>query len=340
VKWLSQERKNLVTTLNDRSGLQRRDLLRSTSLSRRLIRLVAQSTDPALPAQSIVATWGTMNVPIRTLGQTLVGVPFAVSPVRSGRIGAAGGATMMDPAASWQPDQWITSPHAVRLLTGSGQGRILPILGNDAQSLTVDATVAEQAHLLADVSYEILPLRTLNTIFRGPRKVLVRHVDADRADLIGLWNGVGFDGYYDNGEEIVAVGNGSSSGAAYVLPEEGISIQRQRMKRTPTMQFFGVVPPTPQIALLGEGTSLVANQFPAARTLAQSGLSAIPGLVAADQVRIPTRGKYQSYTFDGNVWRRVDGVDVQKKALLLPGGAIFVDRTTGGESTWTQPPPF
>lgn len=173
VKWAGLEKKDLVTVYDDRSGLQRRDALRSTKVARRLMRLAAVSTDSAQPAASTVAVWGALNVPIRTRGQTLVGVPFGAAPAVSGEIDSASGATITDDAAAWTVGQWTTAPHAVQVLSGAGAGRIFPILANATQTLTLDATATEQALLATGASYEILPLRTLDTLFRAGAAVFL-----------------------------------------------------------------------------------------------------------------------------------------------------------------------
>lgn len=338
--WKSVEKKDVLTMQNDPTTLLMRDALRSSLLARRLIRLRVVSTDPSFAATSILGTWGSARLRCAPAGSTALGLPFVNAPVATGKVSNFSGVTIEDVAAVWNADQWIAEPHLVQITSGAGRGRSFPIINHTINLLIVDFGGSNgPVGLTAGDTYEIVPMNTLGGFFATGRGKLTAHANQAKASEVRLWNGIAFDAFYHDGSAWQAVGGGGISDDTLLYPDEG-AVVFHRGTRPAVLSTFGLVPLGPQATALF-GTTFDANRFPVDLKLSQTGLNALPGWSAADQVRmLRTNGNFTTYNFDGVHWRNSASPKSQDNVLIKSGAAIFIDRAAGApEVTWRQLPP-
>ena len=172
----------------------------------------------ALPGRAQEAKSRPVGFLVQTIpaGQTRsFSVPFdaAVSSQAGtvGRVTAVGANTLDFAGAHWIPGAFslAASPYFVRLTTGAQAGRIFEITttANTATRLFLDTDGVDLTTLGLDVgpagtAFEIIPGDTLATFFGssvvGQDLVVQGAGEANRADLVQLWNGTGWLHYYFN----------------------------------------------------------------------------------------------------------------------------------------------
>ena len=253
-------------------------------------------------------------------------------------------------SAAWTAGQFTTSPHLVRVKTGTNVGRIFLISANTTNQLTVilPATVPTLVGLLAvNDSCEILPANTLATVFGPTATGLLTGASAGVADNVLLWNGVTWDTFYNNGTNWKKSGNLSNQNNVVIYPDDGLFISHKGLSAT-SLTIMGTVPSTTELSELdgSAGATFLGNRFPVDTTLLSLGLQTTPNWTngasagVADNVLLWNGTTWDVYYYNGTNWKKSGSLANQNTTVIPTSTAPFITRKDAGSSVLTQVLPY
>lgn len=262
---------------------------------------------------------------------TLTGI---ASTVTSNTIGVTG--------VNWTANQF-TSGGAVyfaTVRTGSQAGRTLLVLGNTANTLTLDVedTPLNTAGFVVTPGVDTFDLfqgDTLGSLFGttadGSGNLpsgLKAGTSTSNADSIQLYNGSAFLRYYFSTTTGTWILNGSTTNqnGLILYPDDGMLFTRRGA--TGSLTFQGRVPSTKQLTKAPGGTtSVISLRFPTSTTLGNLNFG-VPGTwitgsssSVADNVSIWSGSTWTVYYKNtSNQWRRSSGSSADQTNLAIPAG--------------------
>lgn len=298
---------------------------------------------------------GMVDVSVPANAFTYVGLPFIKAPVASGELSAIAGTTLTDSTASF--GDLTTTPHAVQIIGGPGDGSIRRITGNTGTTITIDSAVTG---LVASLSrYEIIPEWTLGEVLGATNQAgLTAASSGGGADKVLIESdGVITTYFYKTQQLPISPGTGwrllsAPTGADQTgvrIPLKG-GLVINRIAGSPlTLTLHGVTRTGTQAVNLVQGQNILTNPFFNATTLGNSGFAAALTAASsggnADQIRIEVGGVISTYFFKseqlpispGSGWRLVSaptGAD-QSGVVIQSGKAVIVNRKAAGSSIWS-----
>lgn len=235
-----------------------------------------------------------------------------------------------------------SSPHALRLTSGSQKGRLFRIQQNSVNSATLDATglALDDAGLKVKAGdrIEILPLATLDSRFGQTSATVKIQAGANEqtADLVQIWNGSTWDNYFFStgvtpARWVPAANPSANAGDLVLSPDTALKIVRRGVGKQ--LVLNGRVPPVRTLfrAVEGSDTSLGAP-YPVPIPVAELflggpavwGRSGSPA--SADKVRLAHNGSDLTLFQDtAGVWRNVASSAVNLIGVgLQPAGMLWV----------------
>jgi hypothetical protein len=295
----------------------------------------------------VSAPAGLLRVKVRKRGKFPLALPFEEKAEEYGRITSSGAAMLMDTLAVWTPGQWSLAPHTARIITGAAVGRHFPITANTATQLTLEAAGEDLSAILAPGDrYEIAPLPTFASTFGADGGAFKSAASRLKADLVQFWDGKRFIPFFHNGATWRMKGSAISQNDTVLPPERGLLLLR-RVSRNLKLDFSGQVAVSSRATSFpGPAVTFAANRFPAKLTLLDSGLGALPDWNnAKDKVRVwnLVRRKFETFSFNGVLWRKFGTKKNANGTGIAPGTAFFVKRknaVAGIDALRVQPPPF
>ncbi len=294
---------------------------------------------------------------------TLVSLPLIQPAVFNGVVGSySGSAVTVSGSPGWTEDAWA-SGHYAFWRSGELEGHYATILGNTADTLTLDTDAEMLAVVAAGDRVSIHPYWTLGTLFPGGEGVnaATSHVMRDTEIMFQDPNAIGINQaadsiyYYLDGEWKKVGGDLNEDYRNAIIVPDGFFIVRHNTDNATTITFTGEVI-MGKIALpilyqdVSEQDNIIGLQRPIEMTLDESGLG--PNLGPGDALyvwdqTVPRRNRMFSnadkYTYDGN-WRKNDGSDdVGSEQVFLPGFGFVIRKAmnTGiDEVIWVNEPNY
>jgi hypothetical protein len=163
---------------------------------------------------------------------------------------------------------------------------------------------------------------------------------------VQFWDGKKFIPFFHDGATWRTKGSAISQNDTVLPPERGLFLLR-RARRNLKLDFSGQAPVSPRTTgFPGPAVTFAANRFPAKLTLLDSGLGTLPGWNnGKDNVRVWNliKRKFETFTFNGVIWRKFGTKKIANETPIAPGTAFFVRRKnalTGIDALRVQPPPF
>jgi hypothetical protein len=302
---------------------------------------------------------GMVDVSVPANAFTYVGLPFIKAPIASGELTAISGTTLTDSTASF--GDLTTTPHAVQIIGGPGDGSIRRITASTGTTITIDSAVSG---LVASLSrYEIIPEWTLGGVLGATNQAgLTGGTSAGLADKVQVEvDGVIATYFYKlaappfdltTGWRLVSAPTGADQAGARIPLKGGLAISRIAGS-TLTLTLHGVTRAGTQRSVLKTGQNILTNPFAFSTTLGASGLqAAITGGTSAgvaDQVRLESGGVISSYFFKlaappfdlTTGWRLVSApAGADQAGTSIPSGKAFIVRRLGADTEWTAQETF
>jgi uncharacterized protein (TIGR02597 family) len=131
------------------------------------------ATSPSISAQTVATKpAGFYSVQLLGNSDTIVSIPFARPASASGRVqGISDNTISVQGAPPWTPGQFVYSAgvqsntYHVRLLSGPKEGAYFPVIGNGADTLTVDLGGDSLDAVTSGTRLAVIPYWTLGTAF-------------------------------------------------------------------------------------------------------------------------------------------------------------------------------
>ena len=343
----------------------------TSSICTRSIAAVIALSFAGFAARSASAQTTATTIPVGFITKTIPAAPDASTPSNTplsiplfqtadfqssvASTPAAGSNVITLTAAAFTLNQFTTTPHLVRVKTGTLTGKFWTILSHDATSLTVNepngGAPGNLTGLVANDSCEILPANTLASVFGAPTPIpgLVGAASAGAADNVLLWNGTNFQTYFFNTNNTSWRSGLAASNNVIIFPDDAAFLVRKATSPL-SVTIMGTVPSTNErTELIGSSNNFVANRFPTDSTLGTSGIETTPGWVkagsasGADNVLLwnSGTGSWDTYFFHNtaNVWRR--GLAAANGTVIPAGTGFFIVRLAGTtDAVLTQTLPY
>lgn len=294
---------------------------------------------------------------------TLVSLPLIQPAVFNGVVGSySGSAVTVSGSPGWTEDAWANGHYAF-WRSGQLEGQYATILGNTADTLTLDTDAETLAVAAAGDRLSIHSYWTLGTLFPGGEGVnaATSHVMRDTEIMfqdpseIGINQAADSIYYYLDGEWKKVGGDLNGDYRNAMIVPDGFFIVRHNTGIATTITFTGEVI-MGKIALpilyqdVSEQDNIIGLQRPIEMTLDESGLG--PNLGSGDALyvwdqTVPQRNRLianaDKYTYDGN-WRKNDGSeDVGSEQVFLPGVGFVIRKamnTAIDEVIWVNEPNY
>ena len=258
-------------------------------------------------------------------------------------------------SAAWTTNQYTASPNLVRIKSGSQTGRFFLVTANTATQITVNNGVYNLQTILSGTdNFEIVPANTLATLFgtgtgSSPAVPFLTSSSSSTADNIFVWNGTGWDTYFNNGTNWYKTSSLNNQNNTIIYPDEAVFVLRRATSTLPLI-FQGVVPTTAEITdVFGPGATFISNRFPVDLTLASLGLSSLPNWQAgssasqADDVFVWNGTGWDTYFFNGTHWMKSSSLSTQDSQPIPTNSGVFIKRlsnTSGTNSSLIQLLPY
>jgi hypothetical protein len=310
---------------------------------------------------------GCMTSPLTTGETTSVGVPLLDLPVVTATVTAVTPNTVSVSDVEWTPNEFIAggAPHFAAIRTGPQAGRTLLVVGNTADTLTLDVgdTGLDAAGFAVSAntdSVELFQGDTLGSLFGSTADAggflssgLMGGATRNSADNVRIFNGSDFVTYFfdtDAGNWVVAGGGSASQNSLILYPDDGMLVVR----RGPAgdLTFLGRVPSTRLLTKFPGGTTnVVAVRFPNTTTLGGLNFGAPGTWIAgsnassADTVGLWNGTKWEVYFKNlSNLWIKANGNGSDQSGVVIAAGTAIriVKRgtATGPEAFFGQALPF
>ena len=293
-------------------------------------------------------------------GRTVVCTPLHAAPVYAGTITSVDGTSAFsDSNATWTGNQFVSgsTPYLVKIKSGASVGRFFLVTSNSTSHLTVNpGSYALTSLLTVGDTYEIDPANTLSTLFTSGTASgsfpFQTGASANVADVVCIWNGTGWYGYFNNGTNWKRSGSGLIQDNTIIYPDEALYIIR-RSTNPLTLTFTGTIPTTvEQSDIPGSENTFLANRYPQDMVLYsststnsislqnlpnwQSGASAL----AADRVSIWNGTGWYVYYFNGTNWKRSGSGLIQDSTVIPANSAIYISRISSSGTSIALPQPL
>lgn len=284
----------------------------------------------------------------------------AITGMSAGAITALTADTITMADAGWTPAQFTTpaAPYVVKITNGAAAGLVFLLSTTTANSADTVALAPDQTGLttlgvVATDTFEILHCDTLSGLFGTPATtgILGGAAAASADNIVIVVNGATRTFYYNTtlGRWTLDTAGSPDASDTPLPPDTGILYGR--LAASPLeLIVTGRVPVIDRLAeVKNSGTTLLAQNWPADITLADSGIAQLPGWVAstsaasADKVKLYVSGTLYTYWFDGTNWRRQTlGSPVSNGVVLPAGTAVTLGKTgvAAGRSPLTQALPY
>jgi uncharacterized protein (TIGR02597 family) len=309
-------------------------------------------TGGTLSAAEVVSTpVGFLRVTFPPSSTSSLSIPLQKNPTAVGPISALGSNTVTDLQASWTSGQFASpsSPHFLKIVSGSSAGRYFLITANTANQLSVD-THGEALGNIASIGnrYQISAGQTLGSLFGTNSVTFFSHTNSISADNLKIWSGSAWEVYYHNGKNWMRNGRTTPQNDVVIYPDEGIQVVRRGT--TPlTFTIIGeasVIPEKTEVS--GPATTFAANRYPVPVSLSSLGLLALPDWLSnpsstiADRVQINESGKWITYWHNGNSWCKSGSTVSQDNAQISAGTGYLILRksSAGVNDIVTQSRPY
>jgi len=291
-----------------------------------------------------------------TPGNTVVSIPFHTAATFSGAMTSVDGSNSFScSSAGWTASQFTTAPNLVRIKGGSQTGRYFLVTANTATQITVNVGAYNLTTILSGTdNFEVVPANTFATLFGSgssstPAVPFQTGNTAGTADNVLLWNGIGWDTYFNNGTNWKRAGSTLSQDNTIIYPDESLFVIR-RSTSTLSLTFQGTIPTTTLLTdISGPGGVFVANQYPVDTTLLSTGISGLPnwqtGSTAgtADNLLLWNGIGWDTYYHNGTNWKRSGSTLNQNTTAIPTNSGIFIRRistVSGSASTLVQALPY
>lgn len=302
----------------------------------------------------ISRTSGILDVSAPAAAITYVGLPFIKPAIATGELTAISGTILTDGAAAF--GNLTTTPHALQIVGGPGNGAIRRITGNTATTITVDSAISG---IVASVSlYVVIPEWTLGELLGATNAAgLTGGTSPGVADKVQIESGGIITSYFyklaappfdlTTGWRLVSAPTGSSQAGARIPLKGGVVLNRLAGTNR-TLTLHGVSRVGTQVPQIVTGLNVLTNPFASAMTLSSSNLQAAvtggtsPGV--ADQIRIESGGVVTSYfyklpapPFDLTTgWRLVSAPSgADQGSASIPAGKSFIVNRLGAATNWS-----
>ena len=327
--------------------------------------LVAQTTATTDPVGfitlTVAGTGGTVASQLSFLGTGLTR-----SVEYQGSAEAVGTASLTDNDATWTDNQFngANGAYFVELTSGAGAGTTYDIATTVQLTKTITTVQNLAAGVTAGVTFKIRKHWTIASVFGAANEAGLQAGTATDADVIRVYNGTGYDGYYyataqppfiTAGWRKVSGGNTDYAGQR-LYPDDGLLLTRKQVSNVPVVLMGAVKTGVTSFPVLS-GLNIVANPYAAPMTLGTSvlytgnsvtGISSGPaGGATTDEVRIynPSTGNYDAYyyataqpPFITAGWRKIGGGNTDQVGVTIPvGSSILVTRKAAGNFDWVSP---
>ena len=302
--------------------------------------------------------------PPRATSDTLVSLPLIQPAVFNG-VGSynSGNQVTISGSPGWTQDAWANSHYAF-WRSGQLEGHYATILGNTANSLTLDTDAQTLASVGSGEKLSIHPYWTLGTLFPGGEGVnaATSHVMRDTEIMFQDANALGINQaadsifYYLGGEWKKVGGDLNGDYSDTIIVPDGFFIVRHNTGIATTITFTGEVI-MGKIALpllyqdISEQDNIIGLQRPIEMTLDESGLG--PNLASGDALyvwdqTVPQKNRHianaDKYTYDGTTWRKNDaGANAGSEQVFLPGFGFVIRKATGADTNqviWINNPNY
>jgi uncharacterized protein (TIGR02597 family) len=282
-----------------------------------------------------------------TPSSTTISIPLYDSPDFSGPVASVDSSSSVSVSgAAWTAGQFTSSPHLIRFKSGAQSGRFYLITSNTTSQVTVDTQGGSLASVAANDTCEVLPARTLGSLFGTGTTSLQTGSTPNSADNVFLWNGSSWATYYHNGSSWRKSGSLASQDATIIYPDDGLFVIHRALSAVDLI-FTGTVPSTQeQTDLAGSGLTFMGNRFPLDTQLSTVGLQQTAAWVTgttsngADNVFIWNGSSWSVYYHNGTNWKKSGSLSSQDATVIPSGSAIFVKRAASSSATLTQSLPY
>lgn len=308
-----------------------------------------------------------MTYPVTSGARSSFGVPLFDLPIRTGFASTVTSNTIGVTDVNWTPNQFAAAGTAyfAAIRTGPQAGRTLLVVGNTANTLTLDVedTPLDASGFALSAgtdSIELFQGDTLGSLFgtsANASGILASGVKGgtttQNADNIQLYEGSGFVTYFFNTTVGAWVRNGGGTtnrNGLILYPDDGMLITRRGP--TGSLTFSGRVPSTRLLTKFSGGTtSVTAIRFPADTTLGGLNFGApgtwVTGSSAsvADTVSVWSGSSWIVYYKNlSNQWVRSNGNGGNQGGLVIRSGTSIrvVKRgsATGSAAYFSQALPY
>jgi uncharacterized protein (TIGR02597 family) len=286
---------------------------------------------------------GCMTYPLTSGATISFGVPVLALPTLTGVASTVTSNTIGVTDVSWATNQFASSGsvYFAAIRTGSQAGRALLVIGNTADTLTLDVedtplNAAGFSVTSGVDSFELFQGDTLGSLFGNTAdgsgflaSGLKGGTSTQNADSVQLFEGTAFITYFFNttvGTWVRVNGGAISHNGLILYPDDGMLVRRRGPNGTLTI--LGRVPSTRLLTKIPGGTtSVMAVRFPVNTTLGGLNFGA-PGTwlagsssSAADTVSLWTGSKWNTYFKNlSNQWVRSGGGGGDQSAVVIRAG--------------------
>lgn len=296
---------------------------------------------------------------LTTLGIPLYQPASTIDGAASGVITAATSNTLTVSGAGWTADQLAdaASPYVVRITSGSAEGRNLLVSANTEDTLTIDlfssgvTDVSALGIVTSTDTFELVECDTLLSLFGEPSaEGIDGGADASDADTLFIFvNGAWARFYFDTDTSRwskVTFGFPDASNQV-LMPDTAILFSRLA-DYSSEFVLTGTVPTTSRkVTINASGATPIGSALPTDISLANSGISGIPGWVFSSDTLVADivfifDGSWSRYYHDGSNWRKITfGTPISDDLMIASGSAVLISKSSAGTvSTLTQTLPY
>jgi uncharacterized protein (TIGR02597 family) len=243
------------------------------------------------------------------------------SPETSGQVTSVSGSTITDDSASFGDLSTSSAPYAVKITSGSANGKYFTISSNTGTTLTLSGL----SGVNSGDTFEVVAVDTLASLFGDPSDGVIVGGSKDDADIIWILDG-SWSKYYHNGTNWVQDRRGSPVNNDLPLsPDSGMLISRLSDQAS-SFVITGTVPSGQSVVgVSSAGATLWSNTFPVDVELQDTGIQNIAGLTSDDTVYDISSGSWKKYFYDGTNWREQRrGNPISDDHIIASGSAILI----------------
>ncbi len=342
--------------------------MKHSSICTRSIAAIVALSFAALAVQNASAQTTATTIPVGFITKTIPAAPDAATPsnttlsiplfqtadFQSSVVStpAPGSNVIGLTSAAFTLNQFTTTPHLLRVKTGTLTGKFWTIALHDATTVTVNepngGAAGNLTGLLAGDSCEILPANTFGSTFANIAGLGTgTSVNGAGVDNILVWNGTSFVAYFyhsTNNRWQRGISNATND---ILFPDDTVFFIRKVTSSLP-ITLMGTVPSTAErTELIGSSNNFIANRFPTDSTLGATGLENTTGWVkgtsvnGVDNVLLWNGASFDAYFYHSTNNRWQKGISNATAAPISAATGFFVVRSAGTtDSVLTQNLPY